>query len=366
LKRLVLLLVACCSLQVSACGDTPPPEAQGVDGVSAEVDASGAEPAEDGAEGSDLDGVAATVYTVLGHHPDSDAEGVQTGTVLWIDLSDESTEEMTFTVVDDSGASVPGEQSFIGPSRLAFQPQDLLSVSTPYTARLVWPDGEHSWSFTTRSQGYSPVTLTPGSAVFRLRPGLSATMNVVSPPNGGDFVSQVFPLQFVEVTVVDAETLRARIAIGDLVVQGDQQNFCQPTADMDAITFTNPVMTTAPVALPHYADLSQMPLGLTAIPVTFRHLQLQAALVETLAGELSGFAEVSFRGTIDMREMAIGPCISMAGFVPGMQCVGCPGEPDIRECLSIWLTDLSGVLQPTMSLQARTNEQVEADPECGF
>jgi hypothetical protein len=33
---------------------------------------------------------------------------------------------------------------------------------------------------------------------------------------------------------------------------------------------------------------------------------------------LSGFAEVSLKGTIDMREMAIGPCISLAGFVPGM------------------------------------------------
>ena len=364
MMRLAPCLALCAAVVASACADASSSgPGDGADVSSSPDGAAAGDAAVGGEEVASEDPVALDL-NVLEHHPEQDAEEVQAGTVLWVDLSDEPSDAAILTVTDASGEAVAGTRTFIAPTRVAFEPDDLLRPDALYNVSVTWPGGAFSWSFTTGSAAYPETALSAGSMAFRVSPGLSETMNVVSPPNGGDFVRQIFPLQYFEITVVDPSTLTARIAIGDLVVQGDQQNFCQPTIDMEDITYTNPMMRTEPVDLPHYADLSQMPLGLTAVPVTFRGLQLQAALTASTTGGLSGFHEVSLWGTIDMREMAIGPCVSMAGFVPGMECVPCPGEPDVRECVSIWLTDLVGTLQPSMTLEALTTEDVEADPDC--
>jgi hypothetical protein len=173
---------------------------------------------------------------------------------------------------------------------------------------------------------------------------------------------------YMEVTAdVDQSTthVQVRLASGDVEGMEPTQDFCQPTLTLPAVPFDNPVVKSEPAPMAHVADLSGMPLGLSGVQMTMRDMQVRGALVNDEDGQWSAGVDGMLKGWVDIREMGFGnACNMMAGFVEGMTCEPCPDEPDVRECVIYWFTDIEATLIEDFSLTDRTIEEVDEDEGC--
>jgi hypothetical protein len=303
---------------------------------------------------------------ITASYPIDGAVDVLRGVVVWADLTTPLPEELSMSVVDDTGALVPGEVHVFGGTRQAFAPSGRLAASRQYTVSLTTPAVERSWTFTTGSVASEPVGLKDRHAILELDLFNNDALNVVSPPGGDAFAKMLFPLQLMELTGAADGAVSLSLGIGDVDSGTGTQDLCQPTWSAEADASDNPWLVTSAQDLPHYSDLSMLPLGLGSVQMTLHDVQIWGALVAVPTGAWSEMADGVLRGWVDMRDMGIGSaCNNMAGFVPGMHCEHCPNDPSVKECVVFWFTGLTGVLRPDISgVVSRTVEAIDADLEC--
>jgi len=299
--------------------------------------------------------------------PKENATGLALGTVIWVDLAETPPEEMTLHLENNEALVVAGETFRFRPSRIAFAPDSFLNPDQSYTVVLTQEEKIHKWSFVTGSEGISPITEASGGETFVLHFSEESNFNVISPAGGKLFVSRVFPPQFVQVSIApgDSKPFAVKMGFSRFDEATPSQDMCQPTFDVENAIFSNPSINSAPMDVARIMDLSNLPMGLDKLPMLFHEMEFHGALVESAPSEFSQIANIGIKGWVDIREMSMGNvCGTMEGFVEGMQCEPCPGEPNINECLIFWMTDLTGEKREDVEIQDVTMEEVLANEEC--
>ena len=299
--------------------------------------------------------------------PKENATGLTLGTVIWVDLSETPPEEMTLHLENNEGLVVEGETHRLRPNRIAFAPGAFLSPDQSHTAVLTHEEKVHKWSFSTGNEGVSPITEANSGETFVIHFSEESNFNVISPAGGKLFVSRVFPPQFVQVEIAPEESKPFSVKMG--FSQFDEatpsQDMCQPTFDVETAIFSNPSMTSDPMDVARIMDLSNLPMGLDKLPMLFHEMEFHGALTESAPSEFTQIVNIGLKGWVDIRDMGMGNvCGTMEGFVEGMQCEPCPGEPAVRECLIFWITDLTGEKRSDLEIQDVTMEEVLANEEC--
>jgi len=350
------------------CACAGPSDGDGSGDQDALVDAAGGHQGETSAGTVDQASSGEPGNTVIAHHPASEAEDVLLGTVIWADMSEVLPEGATLELLEESGASVPGELHVFASTRLAFAPEERLAPGTRHTAILSTADTQYEWQFSTGDRGVQPVPVLSGHGVFAMSILTSPTLNVVSPPGGKDFLKLFWPIMFMEVTAdVEQSTtqVQVRLASGDVMTTVPAQELCQPTLSLVDVPFDNPVVKSEPTPMLHMADMSRMPIGLAGMEMTMRDMQVRGVLEVDENGQWVTGVDGMLKAWVDVREMGLGnACNMMAGFVEGMICEACPEEPDVKECVFCWLTDIEGTLSENVVLMDRTIEDIEADVNC--
>ncbi len=99
-------------------------------------------------------------------------------------------------------------------------------------------------------------------------------------------------------------------------------------------------------------------------PLTFRDFTLSGRFTATAEGVgPDHITAASFSTVVDVRETGF-PCQSMPLLFPGVQCVGCPDEPDMIQCLVFYVIDLQADVVDDLTLIALTQEEIDANPAC--
>ena len=260
------------------------------------------------------------------------------------------------TLTDPDGSSVPGRTLQVSLQRLLFLSNELLAPSTTYTATVVWPTGEHSWSFTTSTSGEESVAILPTDVTLHW----SLTTSVVSPPGAQVFLGIADVQLLTQITNVTDTTLTM---LGGLSTDGDQ-DLCAPTFDPTGTepgVYVDPGFSVGPAAFAQLIDLSILGYGLVQIP--FRDAQLAGVLYDDGNSNYAGVESGRFVGVVDARDVNIPMACDTLSSV-GLPCVPCPFDEASEACVVFVLDDLTAAVQPGLQLVPRSAEDVVSDPTC--
>jgi hypothetical protein len=260
------------------------------------------------------------------------------------------------TLTDENGSSVPGRTLQSSLQRLLFLSDDLLAPSTTYEATVIWPTGEASWSFTTSTSGATPVSILPTGLTLHW----TLTSSVVSPPGAQVFLSIADLQLLTQITHVSGDELRM---LGAVVVDG-VQDLCAPTFDptgLEVGRYADPTFRVGPTSFTQLIDLSILGFGMVQIP--FRDAQLAGVLLDDGDGNYVGVESGRFVGVIDARDLNIPNACDTLGSV-GLPCVTCPFDLTSEACVVFVLDDLTTTLEPDITLQERSVQDILDDPAC--
>ena len=255
-------------------------------------------------------------------------------------------DDVTITVADIDGNPVTGEVTSDGPAHV-FVPDAPLMPATTYQVSVDY-SCEAVIEWTTSDVGMTLETDVTGK-VYEL--GLSGG-DWVEPPGVGPALASF--AAGVEILVSPTEVGKTISFIGALGTGKDAQDVCSETFDLDGAAFTDPYFELEAKLLPFKVDV---------IDIDIENLGLSGAF----APDGSSLEGLMLEGTVDTRPIA--PLIKgkdenavceLAYKVAGVTCDEC-SDGTGPFCLSVRVENMSADEISGISIEARTQKEIDAD-----
>ncbi len=365
LRRLILLLALSFAFVLAGCPQGG--GSLGDDDDSATTDDDDATPPDDDDTAADDDDTAADdddatppPVTLVSTSPADTATDVYIGDALQAVFSGET--DATITLADADGADVPGVNTWLNLTTLAFNPAGLLTTETVYTATVAWGvDDTASWSFTTSAVGGTPFEedLTGKTFAFDITSG-----TVLSPEGGEQFLGQLNTALLMGVT---GQTDTEISFVGGLAAEGTEppeQDLCTPSVDFSQNgnpTWNDPNFSAGPADVPQSFDIP----NLGPVDLTFHDMEISGTFASSDGVEVDSIVGASVYTYIDIRDTNFGvPCSQIGLLVPGLVCQPCPLDTSANECIVIWTVGVEADLVPDLTMVPWTQDDVDANAGC--
>jgi len=316
---------------------------------------------DDDATDDDDDDDSVALAAVVAVYPQDGATDHYIGAALRVDFDLPAEDAVLVLVNDENGETISGDSVWLTDTRLRFKPTVLLAPMSNFSATATWGAGAgtHSWSFATNDLGTVLVDSDMTGNTYSMA---VADGTVVSPAGAEDLLSQFDAVFLLGVVAQTATELELHGSTSEEGSDPLTQNLCVATFDLSEkvpTVWTDPYFSGGPTDIAQTLDIP----NLGPFEVNMRDVEMTGVFTSSDGVVVDGITAGTFSAYVDTQELGL-DCSLLSGFIPGLACSECPGRPGVDQCVVFDVTDIPGALLPSTTLVVRTDEDIEADPNC--